>query len=767
MGNLNDLPENSVFIDAQAERDYLTYAVMSVKERALPQVEDGQKPVQKRILYSMWAAGQKPDAKHVKSARVVGEVLGKLHPHGDSSVYDAMVRLAQDFTVRYPLMDGQGNFGSLDGDRPAAFRYTEIRLSPIAELLLSEVDRGTVDFLDNYDGTFREPRVLPARLPFTLLNGASGIAVGMACEIPPHNLKEVAAACVAYLKKPTISIAELCAYLPGPDFPGGGKLISPRADIQAAYESGSGSVRVRALYEVEELARGQWQIVFTQFPPGCSAKKVLQELDEIADPKVKDPKKDKLSTKQLSLKQLTLSLIDAARDESDKATRVRLVIEPRTSKVDRAELIAFLFANTSLESSVGINLTVVGLDSNPSRKNLKQLVGEWAEFRFIAVTRRCQHRLNDVLDRLHILDGRKIAFLHIDKVIKVIRESDEPKPALMQQFSLTEVQAQDILDIRLRQLAKLEWIKIENELKALATEKEELERLLSSDTVMRKLIIKEIEVDAKKYGDDRRTLIMEEAPSSAASSKAPAVVDEPVTVLLSKNGWLRARPGHGLDLTQINFKTGDALLGAIETRTTYPVVFLDSHGRAYAIQASDAPTGRGDGVPVTSLIELQEGGKLCHMLSGDPETKYIFAGEAGYGFYTALKNLVARPRAGKGFLSLDQNELPLAPLLLPQDLNGLALGCGSTAGRFLVFALDELKELPKGKGVKLIGLDKDAKACALMTFAGSKLALAVAVRGRVIKLVLEGEELDKHRSHRAAKGAFLPKKAVATKKFDA
>ena len=766
MGNLNDFPENTVLIDEQAERDYLTYAIMSVKERALPQVEDGQKPVQKRILYSMWNAGQKPDAKHVKSARVVGEVLGKLHPHGDSSVYDAMVRLAQEFTVRYPLMDGQGNFGSLDGDRAAAFRYTEIRLAPIADLLLSEVERGTVDFLDNYDGTSREPRVLPARLPFTLLNGASGIAVGMACEIPSHNLKEVAAACVAYLKKPNMGVAELCAYLPGPDFPGGGKLISSAADIQAAYASGSGSLRVRAQFEYEVLARSQWQIVITQFPPGCSAKKVLQELDEIADPKVKDPKKDKLSPKQVSLKQLTLSLIDAARDESDKTTPVRLVIEPRTSKVDRAELIAFLFANTSLETSVGINFTVVGLDANPNRKNILQLVSEWAEFRFTCVTRRCQYRLNDVVDRLHILDGRKIAFLHIDKVIKVIRESDEPKAALMSQFGLTEIQAQDILEIRLRQLAKLEWIKIENEMKALATEKDELERLLSSDALMRKLIIKEIEADAKLYGDARRTQIIEEAPSSA-TTKAPAVVDEPVTILLSKNGWLRARPGHGLDLTQVNFKTGDALSGAIETRSTYPVVFIDSKGRAYSIQASDAPTGRGDGVPVTSLIELQDGAKLCHMLSGDPETKYIFAGDAGYGFYTALKNLVARPRAGKAFLSLDENELPLSPLVLPQDLSGLWLGCASDAGRFVVFALDEIKELPKGKGVKLISLDKNAKTCGLLTFSGNKLPLNLAVRGRNFKLVLEGEELEKHRGHRAAKGVYLPKKGLVVGKFEA
>ena len=371
-----------------------------------------------------------------------------------------------------------------------------------------------------------------------------------------------------------------------------------------------------------------------------------------------------------------------------------------------------------------------------------------------------------MVDRLHILDGRKIAFLHIDQVIKVIRESDEPKAALMSQFGLSEVQAQDILEIRLRQLAKLEWLKIENEIKALGTEKDELERLLSSDTLMRKLIIKEIEADAKQYGDARRTLIIEEVPSSAAATKAPVVIDEPVTILLSKNGWLRARPGHGLDLTQINFKTGDALSGVIETRSTYPVVFLDNKGRAYSIQASDAPTGRGDGVPVTSLVELQDGGKLRHMLSSDPETQYIFAGEAGYGFYTALKNLVARPRAGKAFLSLNENELPLSPLMLPPNLSDLWLGCGSDAGRFVVFSMDELKELPKGKGVKLISLDKDAKACALITFSGEKLPLMVAVRNKTFKLVLDGEALEKHRGHRASKGSYLPKKALAVGKFD-
>lgn len=759
MGNLSDLPEDEVLISTTAEIDYLTYAVMSVKERALPQVEDGQKPVQKRILYSMWGGGQRADVKHVKSARVVGDVLGKLHPHGDTSVYDAMVRLAQDFTVRYPLMDGQGNFGSRDGDSPAAMRYTEIRLSPIAELLLSEVHNGTVDFVDNYDGSFQEPKVLPSRLPFALMNGASGVAVGMACEIPSHNLREVAGAAVAYLRNPDISVAEMMQHIPGPDFPGGGKLISSTRDIQNAYETGSGSLRGRATYLIEEMARGQWQLVFTEFTPGCSAKRVIEELDAIADPKLKDPKKDKLTPKQIAAKQLILSLIDTARDESDKSTKVRLVVEPRTSKVNQADLLSFLFAHTSLEASVSVNLTVVGLDGNPARKNIKQLVGEWVEFRFATVTRRCQHRLREVDDRLHILEGRKIVFLHLDEVIHVIRESDEPKLALMDKFGLTDVQAQDILEIRLRQLAKLEWIKLEKEIGTLAPEKKELERLLSSEAIMRKLIIKEIEADAKKFGDARRTVIVEEAPSISASA-APVVADEPITVILSKHGWLRGRSGHGIDLAQITFKPGDELLAVVETRTVLPVVLLDSNGRAYSFLAADAPTGRGDGVPITSLIELQDGGKISYVLSGDQEQKYLFAGTGGHGFVTALKNLAARPRGGKAFLALEKGETPLPPLKLPADQTGLWIGCGSTAGRFLACPATELKELAKGKGVKLIGLDKDATLCALLSFTGDSLPLGIVVRNRTLKHVLAGEELDKHRGHRASKGSYLPKKAV-------
>lgn len=767
MSELMENPRDAVAIGSFAERAYLAYAVMVVKDRAIPMVQDGQKPVQKRCLYSMWAAGQKPDTKHVKSARVVGDVLGKLHPHGDSSVYDAMVRLAQEFTVRYPLMDGQGNFGSLDGDSPAAMRYTEIRLSPIADLLLAEVDRGTVDFQDNYDGAFQEPKVLPARLPFTLLNGASGIAVGMACDLPPHNLREVAAACVAYFRDPEISAAALLEHIPGPDFPGGGKLISSAADIAAAYANGQGSLRVRARHDFEEMARNQWQLVITEFPPGCSAKKVLEELDALADPKLRDPKKDKLKPQQLVAKQLVLALIDNVRDESDKSTAVRLVIEPKTSKVRREDLLAFLFANTSLESSVKINLTVVGLDGNPCRKSLRDLVAEWAAFRVTTVTRRCRFRLDEVLHRLHILDGRKIALLHIDEVIRVIRESDEPKAALIERFGLSETQAQDILEIRLRQLARLEWIKLEKEIGELTSEKDRLERLLSSESAMRRQIIKEIEADATRFGDARRTLIEEDA-SAASGAPALAVADEPVTVILSKNGWLRARPGHGIDPAQLACKAGDEILALIETRSVLPVVMIDSNGRAYSIMASDAPTGRGDGVPITSLIETQNGGRIVHVLSADPATKYLFAGDNGYGFVSELGNLVARPRSGKAFLTLDDGELPLPPVRLPaaaaaaENAAGdeLWVGCASTSGRFLCFPIAEMKELDRGKGVKLIGLDSGAKLAALFTLTGEAIVLQLAIRGRVLPLTLAGEDLARHRVRRAAKGSHLPKNGI-------
>lgn len=537
-------PAEALTLAHYAERAYLDYAVSVVKGRALPEVADGQKPVQRRILFAMHEMGLRADAKPVKSARVVGDVLGKYHPHGDQSAYDALVRLAQDFSLRYPLIDGQGSFGSRDGDGAAAMRYTEARLTPISRLLLEELDQGTVDFIPNYDGSMDEPRLLPARLPFVLLNGASGIAVGMATEIPSHNLREVATAAVALIRDDKLTSTDLMQYMPGPDFPGGGQIISSAADIAQIYETGRGSLKVRARWKIEDLARGQWQLVVTELPPNTSSQKVLEEIEELTNPKVRAGKKS-LTPEQLQLKQTLLGLLDAVRDESGKDAPVRLVFEPKSKNIGQQEFANALLAHTSLESGAAINLVMIGTDGRPRQKGLREILREWIDYRFATVTRRTRHRLGKVEDRIHILEGRQLVLLNIDEVIRIIRESDEPKPALMQAFGLSERQAEDILEIRLRQLARLEAIKIEQELKDLREEQAELDVLLKSETMMRRRIVKEIETDAKQFGDDRRTLIQEERRAAAEVK----VVDEPVTVIVSQKGWVRTRQGHGHDAT--------------------------------------------------------------------------------------------------------------------------------------------------------------------------------------------------------------------------
>ncbi|HMY79157.1 MAG TPA: DNA topoisomerase IV subunit A, partial [Thauera aminoaromatica] len=484
---------------------YLAYAMSVVKSRALPQVEDGLKPVQRRILFAMNEMRLSSTSKHVKSARVVGDVIGKYHPHGDSSVYDAMVRVAQDFSLRYPLVDGQGNFGSRDGDSAAAMRYTECRLTPIAELLLSEIDRGTVDFIPNYDGAFEEPQLLPARLPFVLLNGASGIAVGMATEIPPHNLREVAEATCHLIRHPEATLDDVLAMLPGPDFPGGGQLISTPQTIREAYATGRGSLRLRARWKIEELARGQWRAIVEELPHGVSAAQVLSEIETLTNPQPRAGKKE-VSQEQKNLRQLVLGALDTVRDESSDKAPVRIVLEPKSSRQNRDEFMAVLLAHTSLETSASVNMTMIGRDGRPQQKNLVQILREWIDFRYVTVERRTRHRLDEVDRRIHILEGRMIAFLHIEEVIRVIRESDEPKPALIAAFGLSDVQAEDILEIRLRQLARLEGFKIEKELAELKDERAGLQHLLDSRAAMTKLILKEIQDDARKYGDDRRTL---------------------------------------------------------------------------------------------------------------------------------------------------------------------------------------------------------------------------------------------------------------------
>lgn len=702
----SDHGEDYLLLGQYAERAYLAYAMSVVKGRALPDVADGQKPVQRRILYAMKDMGLVHGSKPVKSARVVGEILGKYHPHGDASAYDAMVRMAQDFTLRYPLIDGIGNFGSRDGDSAAAMRYTEARLTPIAELLLSEIDMGTVDFIPNYDGAFVEPTVLPARLPMILLNGASGIAVGLATEIPSHNLREVSAAAIALLKQPTLDTAALMQHLPGPDFAGGGQIITSPEDIQVIYAQGKGSIRVRARYEIEKLARGHWRAIVTELPPGTSAQKILAEIEEQTNPKPKTGKKN-LTQEQMNTRTLMLSLLERVRDESDGQAPVRLVFEPKSSRIQPDEFMNTLLAQTSLEGNVAINLVMMGQDNKPAQKNLIQILREWLDFRILTVTRRLEYRLEQVEKRIHILQGRQTVFLHIDEVIRVIRESDEPKQELISAFGLSEIQADDILEIRLRQLARLEWIKLETELNKLQQEREQLVSLLENEIAKKNLVIKEIEVDTKLYGDNRRTLIQ---PAERATL-TQMTADEPVTLVLSKKGWLKTRVGHNLDLSQTTFKEGDGLMQAVEGRTVWPVILLDSHGRAYSVDAASIPGGRGDGVPAGSLVELNQGATIVAMLTALPQQHYLLANSGGYGFVIAFKDLVSRTKNGKVVMTVNDNETLLPPLPVPAK----SLSAGSqteliavsSANRLLAFPLLELKVMAKGRGLQIMSLPSD------------------------------------------------------------
>ncbi len=706
---------------AYAQRAYLEYALSVVKGRALPDVSDGQKPVQRRILYAMDRMGLgfsgNTAAKPVKSARVVGDVLGKYHPHGDSAAYDALVRMAQDFSQRYPLIDGQGNFGSRDGDGAAAMRYTEARLAKISGLLLDEIDQGTVDFIPTYDGSFEEPKQLPARLPFNLLNGASGIAVGLATEIPSHNLREVADACVALVKNPKLSDEELLTILPGPDYPGGGQIISPAGDIADAYRTGRGSLKVRARWKIEDLARGQWQLVVNELPPGVSSQKVLEEIEEITNPKVKAGKKA-LTQDQTQLKASMLMVLDGVRDESSKDAPVRLVFEPKSSRIEQQELITALLAHTSLESSAPINLTMIGLDGRPTQKSLRQMLEEWIAFRQTTITRRSQHKLQKVLDRIHILEGRQLVLLNIDEVIRIIRHSDEPKAALIEAFKLSERQAEDILEIRLRQLAKLEAIKIEQELKELRDEQGKLEDILANPASLKRLMVKEIEADAKTFADPRRTLIQAEKKAVAEIK----VVDEPVTVVISSKGWVRARTGHGHEAASFAFKAGDGLYGTFECRTVDTLIVFGSNGRVYSVPVASLPGARGDGQPITTLIELESGTQPAHYFAGPANATLLLSGTGGYGFLATVENLVSRQKAGKAFISVGEGETICAPSHVANTSGGQPLvpathvACASTGGRILTFEIGELKLMEKGgRGLMLIDLeDKDtlAGACA-------------------------------------------------------
>jgi topoisomerase-4 subunit A len=753
-------PDDAITLAHYAERAYLEYALSVVKGRALPDVCDGQKPVQRRILYAMQRMGlaftTPGGPKAVKSARVVGDVLGRFHPHGDQAAYDALVRMAQGFSQRYPLVDGQGNFGSRDGDGAAAMRYTEARLSPIARLLLDEIDEGTVDFIANYDGSTEEPRLLPARLPFVLLNGASGIAVGLATEVPSHNLREVAAAAVALLRhEDRLTDDELYALLPAPDYPGGGQIISSAAEIRAAYASGRGSLKVRARWKIEDLARGQWQLVVTELPPGTSSQKVLEEIEELTNPKLR-PGKKSLLAEQLQLKGTLLAVLDAVRDESGKEAAVRLVFEPKSRTVEQAELITTLLAHTSLETSAPINLTMVGADGRPTQKGLRQVLLEWIGFRLATVKKRSEHRLAKVLDRIHILEGRQLVLLNIDEVIRIIRQADEPKAALIEAFGLSDRQAEDILEIRLRQLARLEAIKIEQELAGLREEQKKLEDILGSPASLKRTVIREIEADAKQHGDERRTLVQEDKRATAEVR----VVDEPVTVVVSLKGWVRALKGHEVEAGGLAFKAGDALYGTFPCRSVDLLAVIGSNGRVYSVPVSVLPGGRGDGQPITTLIELESGTQPAHYVAGTLSQPMVLASTGGYGLVARIGDLQSRQRGGKTFLALEAGEKPLPPSLVPAGLLEGAgqLACLTLAGRLLVFPLDELKLQAKGgRGLTLIDLDaKDA----LVSVAAFDQALTVqgpALRGGTPREeVLKGAALEAHLGKRARKG-----KAVA------
>ncbi len=747
-------PADSLALADYAERAYLEYALSVVKGRALPDVCDGQKPVQRRILYAMermglaftTAGGPKP----VKSARVVGDVLGRFHPHSDQAAYDAMVRMAQGFSQRYPLVDGQGNFGSRDGDGAAAMRYTEARLAPIARLLLDEIDEGTVDFQPNYDGSTIEPRQLPARLPFALLNGASGIAVGLATEIPSHNLREVAAAAVALIRDEKLADDALYTLLPGPDFPGGGQIISSHADIRDAYASGRGSLKVRARWKIEDLARGQWQLVVTELPPGTSSQKVLEEIEELTNPKVKAGKKA-LSADQVQLKASILAVLDAVRDESGKEAAVRLVFEPKTRTVEQTELITTLLSQTSLENSVPVNLTMVGRDGRPTQKSLRQMLVEWVGFRQVTVQRRSQHRLDKVRDRIHVLEGRQLVLLNIDEVIRIIRNADEPKPALVARFSLSDRQAEDILEIRLRQLARLEAIKIEQELKSLREDAARLEEILGSPAALKRTLIKEIEADAKAHGDERRTLIQADKRAVAEIK----VVDEPVTVVVSLKGWVRALKGHEIDAATLQFKAGDALYGTFPCRSVDTLLVFGTaakgSGRVYTVAVSGLPGGRGDGQPITTLIDLEAGTQPAHYFAGAADCTLLLANTGGFGLLAKAGDMHGRNKGGKAFLTLEDADRVLPPVVVPPAHTQVA--CLAMDGRLLVFPLDELKLQPNGgRGLTLMDVDAKTPLVSVATCAEQLKVLGSGRGGKPKEEVLKAGGLAEHAGKRARKG---------------
>ncbi|MDI1302372.1 MAG: DNA topoisomerase IV subunit A [bacterium] len=718
-------------MSAFTEQAYLNYSMYVILDRALPHIGDGLKPVQRRIVYAMSELGLKNSAKYKKSARTVGDVLGKFHPHGDSACYEAMVLMAQPFSYRHPLVDGQGNWGSPDDPKSfAAMRYTESRLSAYADVLLGELDQGTVDWQPNFDGTLDEPKVLPARLPNLLLNGTTGIAVGMATDVPPHNLREIAKACIALLQDPGISLDELCEIVPGPDLPTHAEIITPRNELVNIYASGRGSYRVRAVYEMED-----GDIVITALPYQVSGAKVLTQIAE-----------------QMQAKKLPL--VADLRDESDHENPTRLVIVPRSSRVDVEQLMNHLFATTDLETSYRVNMNVIGLDGRPQVKGLMALLTEWLEFRLLTVRRRLQCRLDKVVDRLHLLDGLLIAFLNIDEVIRIIREEDKPKPVLMERFGLSDVQAEAILELKLRHLARLEEMKIRGEQTELEAERLGLEKILGSHAEMKKLLVREFTADMEKYGDDRRSPIVmrKEAQALSESELTPS---EPVTVVMSEKGWVRQAKGHDVDATALSYKAGDGFFARVEGRSNQFVHFLDSSGRSYSLLASSLPSARGQGEPLTGKLNPPPGASFRGLLMGDNKQQVVLASSAGYGFVAAMGDLEAGNKNGKAILNVPEGAVLIPPALVQSPENDL-LAVLSTEGRLLVFPVKDLPQLAKGKGNKLMNIALDENETVLMVLAvseGQKLAVQSGTR----HVTLRWSELDVYRGERGRRGAKLPR----------
>ncbi|MDX1574423.1 MAG: DNA topoisomerase IV subunit A [Methylophaga sp.] len=661
------------------EKAYLDYSMYVILDRALPHLADGLKPVQRRIIYAMSELGLSALSKHKKSARTVGDVLGKYHPHGDSACYEAMVLMAQPFSYRYTLIDGQGNWGSMDDPKSfAAMRYTEARLAPYAQTLLSELGQGTVEWVPNFDGTMDEPELLPARLPNVLLNGATGIAVGMATDIPPHNLREVVDASLLLLKSPKTSLEELMEVVTGPDFPTGGEIISSKADIRKIYETGHGSIRQRACFKMEDN-----EIIVDALPYQVSGAKVLEQI-----------------AAQMNNKKLPM--VADLRDESDHEHAVRLVIVPRSNRVDIDSLMSHLFATTDLERSHRVNMNMIGLDGRPQVKNLQEIISEWLVYRIKTVTRRLQYRLDKVLDRMHVLEGLLIAYLNIDEVIAIIRHEDEPKVELMARFNLTDRQAESILELRLRHLAKLEEMKIQGEMDELSKERKTLEQLLGSETRLKTLIRKELTADAEKYGDERRSQIKPQEAAKALSD-TELLPTEPLTIVLSASGWVRAAKGHDVDPVTLNYRTGDRYLASVKARSNQQIVFLDASGRSYSLPAHTLPSARGQGEPLSGRLQSPPEVRFVSVIAAESSQKVLLSNTAGYGFVTPFDNLLAKNKAGKALFNLPEGAELLPPQVIP-DKAELQLAVAAGDGRLLVFAVGEVPELNKGKGVRLINI---------------------------------------------------------------